>query len=230
MPVNVTVAPATVTVHVNATRPFTATVTGGSNTAVIWSAGGVVGGKIIVGTVSSSGVYTAPPLVPSPTLIMITATSVADPTRSASGVATVMPVAATSVTVSPESAWMKAGSALQFNPTVSDNSNQKVTWSVNGVVSGNSTVGTISGSGWYAAPTAAPSSEQVTVTATSVADTTKSGKATVTVAPGLFSATPLIDFAPSQLYLGQFSGMLYNGSNSPPPDHDAAGQTAAAAV
>jgi hypothetical protein len=45
-----------------------------------------------------------------------------------------------------------------------------------------------------------------------------------------FSATPLTDFAPNELYLGKFSGMLYDGSNSPSPAHDADGRTFAAEV
>ncbi len=45
-----------------------------------------------------------------------------------------------------------------------------------------------------------------------------------------FSATPLTDFAPGQLYLGKFSGLLYDGSNSPPPVNDADGRTFAGEV
>jgi hypothetical protein len=46
-----------------------------------------------------------------------------------------------------------------------------------------------------------------------------------------FQATPLVDFQPGQLYLGQFPGNLYeNGSNSAPSDYDALGQSIAAQV
>lgn len=45
-----------------------------------------------------------------------------------------------------------------------------------------------------------------------------------------FSATSLIDFTPGQLYLGAFPGLLYDGSNSPPADHDADGKSFAAQV
>jgi hypothetical protein len=48
--------------------------------------------------------------------------------------------------------------------------------------------------------------------------------------PPNFQATPLTDFAPGQLYLNQFPGFLYTGSNTMPADHDADGKTAAASI
>jgi len=57
---------------------FTATVTGTTNTSVTWL---VVGGAAD-GTISASGLYTAPAVVPNPALVTVTATSQADPTKS----------------------------------------------------------------------------------------------------------------------------------------------------
>jgi hypothetical protein len=45
-----------------------------------------------------------------------------------------------------------------------------------------------------------------------------------------FSATPITDFAPGQLYLGTFPGFLYEGSNNPPLDHGTDGRSFAARV
>jgi hypothetical protein len=45
-----------------------------------------------------------------------------------------------------------------------------------------------------------------------------------------FSATPLTDFQPGQLYLNAFQGTLYEGSNSAPADHDSDGRSAAQRV
>jgi thiol:disulfide interchange protein DsbA len=56
-----------------------------------------------------------------------------------------------------------------------------VTWQVNGITGGNATVGTISSSGVYQAPTSVPSPAVVTVSAISVANSTRSGSAQVTV-------------------------------------------------
>src|SRR4029079_16404824 len=71
-----------------------------------------------------------------------------------------------SVTVSPSSANLQVNAQQQFTATVHGNSNQAVTWDVNGTVGGNSAVGFIDSiSGLYSAPT---SPVNVTVHASSV--------------------------------------------------------------
>jgi hypothetical protein len=87
--VSVAVSPATATVRLKQTRQFTATVTGSSNTSVIWKVNGVTGGNTTVGRVNQSGVYTAPRRVPSPATVTVSATSVADPTKSATAQVTI---------------------------------------------------------------------------------------------------------------------------------------------
>jgi hypothetical protein len=52
---------------------------------------------------------------------------------------------------------------------------------VNGITGGNSTVGTISTSGLYRAPSRRPSPNTVTVTAVSTINTSKSASAQVTI-------------------------------------------------
>jgi hypothetical protein len=69
----------------------------------------------------------------------------------------------------------------QFTATVQNTANTSVTWKVNGIVGGNSTVGTISASGVYRAPNSVPNPAVVTVSATSNADPTKSATASVTI-------------------------------------------------
>src|SRR6266852_4832404 len=54
---------------------FTATVTGTTNTSVTW----IVVGGAADGTISASGLYTAPAVVPNPALATVTAPSQADP-------------------------------------------------------------------------------------------------------------------------------------------------------
>jgi uncharacterized protein (DUF1800 family) len=66
----------------------------------------------------------------------------------------------------------------QFSATVTNSANQNVTWQVNGVTGGNSTSGTISTSGLYAAPGTMPSSMSVTISAISQASSTASASAT----------------------------------------------------
>jgi sugar lactone lactonase YvrE len=85
------------------------------------------------------------------------------------------------VTISPSTASVQTTATQQFTATVVGTSNKAVTWSVNNVAGGNSTVGTISSVGLYTAPASLPSPSTVTITATSAADTAKSASATVTL-------------------------------------------------
>jgi hypothetical protein len=88
---------------------------------------------------------------------------------------------AITVNVSPSNATVPPGGQEQFTATVSGTSNTSVSWNVNGTAGGNSTNGTISGSGLYVAPPAPPSPSTVTINAVSQADTTKSGSASLVI-------------------------------------------------
>jgi hypothetical protein len=85
------------------------------------------------------------------------------------------------LTVSPTTAYVPVGDALQFSVTVAGTPNAAVVWTVGGAVGGDSTVGFISTTGFYTAPLSVPSPNQVTVTATSQEDGTKFASATVTI-------------------------------------------------
>ncbi len=78
-PVGVSISPTSATLFPNGTQSFTATVTNASNTGVTWTATG--------GTVSPAGVYTAGATAGSFT---VTATSLQDPTKSASATITIV--------------------------------------------------------------------------------------------------------------------------------------------
>jgi hypothetical protein len=180
--VTVTVAPATASIQVNGSQQFTARVSGTANQGVTWSVNGVPGGNAQVGTISSSGIYTAPATVPTPSSVIIAATSVVDPSATGTATVTVLstPVPVT-VTVSPSTANLQTSQQLLFTATVSGSSNTAVNWSVNGVPGGNTTVGTISAAGLYTAPASVPSPATVSITATSVSNPTASGTASVTI-------------------------------------------------
>ena len=89
----VTVGPASAAVAVNSTQQFHATVSGSANGGVSWSVNGVKGGSPAVGTISSSGLYTAPGAVPAPELVTVSATSLADASESASAEVTITSLA-----------------------------------------------------------------------------------------------------------------------------------------
>lgn len=185
VPVVVGVSPATATVNTAATRQFTASVTGTSNTAVTWSVNGTTGGDATVGTISASGLYTAPAVVPSPAAVTVRATSVASPAISGQSTVTVQlaPPPVVTVAVSPNAASLNTGTTQQFNATVTGIASQSVTWSVNNIAGGNSTVGTVTASGLYTAPAAVPSPANVTIRATSTVSVTSIGAAGITISP-----------------------------------------------
>jgi hypothetical protein len=58
------------------------------------------------------------------------------------------------------------------------------------------------------------------------------GAATCTSTPwgGMAGVPALTDFPPGSLYLGLYPGLLYDGSNQPPADHDADGRAFAAQI
>jgi hypothetical protein len=87
---SVTVSPSSANIRAGDSFPFTATVSGNSNTAVTWAVNGTAGGSTAIGTISSSGNYTAPTSIPSPNTLTITASSVASSSATASSAVTLL--------------------------------------------------------------------------------------------------------------------------------------------
>ena len=85
-----------------------------------------------------------------------------------------------SVTVSGAN-QVRLGSTDSFTVTVTNLTNSSVTWKVNGIAGGNSTVGTISVAGVYTPPSTVPATNTVTVSAVSVASPTVYGTAPVSI-------------------------------------------------
>jgi DNA-binding beta-propeller fold protein YncE len=236
-PVGVTVSPTTATVILNTTQQFSDTVTGTSTSAVTWfvclpaattttsttkvpppiDCGMLTG----FGTVSSTGLYTAPSTVPSPATFVVAAQSVVD--TNIYGIATVTIDSGIRVSLYPTNATIGVGESYLFTPTVTGTPNTALTWSVTSgtttVVGGNSTVGFICPNpdapqpcpaGTYIAPLISPGT--VTITATSAADPSKSGTASVTVESG---ADPtLSSISPTMASEGSVQQDVYlNGTN-----------------
>ena len=176
--VTISVSPSTAAIASGVTQQFTATVTGSTNTAVQWQVNGVGGGNSQVGTISATGLYTAP-LVTSPITVTVTAISTADSTKSASAMVTVNPASSTiTVSLTSGSSLMAINSSQQFTATVTGTTNTAVSWSVDGVAGGDVSVGTISSTGVYTAPSTAGTH---TVMATSAASASASASATVSI-------------------------------------------------
>ena len=184
-PITVTAGPALVTLSSGQSQQFTSVVTGASNQGVTWSFGPAVG------SISASGLYAAPASISSGQDITITATSVADPTKSAAAIARLIASAAP-VTVTPTSVTLLASQTQQFT------ANQAATWSLSPAV------GTITAAGVYTAPSSIPAAQTVTVRATGVADPTISATATVSLTPITQVESPTFS-PPGGTYTGSVS-------------------------
>src|SRR6266849_7875871 len=184
--VTISVAPMAVSVAAGNTQQFTATVTGASNTAVTWS----IAGGASNGSISRSGLYTAPATAPNPPTVTVTATAQPDATKSASASVTVTG-APTSVSVLPSAGTVMNFGTQQFTASVNGAPSTAVNWQVNGIVGGSQTFGFISTSGSYVAPSGVPTKSNgkggsiaTTVTVSAVSQTgSGSGTATVTILP-----------------------------------------------
>jgi hypothetical protein len=190
--ITVSVSPDVASVAANGSQSVTASVQNdSSNQGVTWvltgdgtseSSHGCSGATC--GTLTNVGLfsvtYQAPATVPSPATVTLTAYSKASNTSSSSA-NLVITSGGLNVWISPTGATVSTDQSQQLVAVVSGNSNTAVTWQVNGVTGGNSTVGTISASGLYRAPAAVPSSGTVTVTAVSEADTAISASITAAV-------------------------------------------------
>jgi RHS repeat-associated protein len=202
LPVSVSVAPTSATLYGGQTQQFSATVTNTSNTAVTWSIS-----PAGTGTISAAGLYTAPTSISAKQTVTVTATSQENSTKSASATVTLMPPVA--VSVSPRSASLYGGQTQQFSATVTNTSNTAVTWSLS-----SAGTGSISTAGLYTAPAAIATQQNVTITATSQADTTKTASSIVTLVPPIaVSVSPTV----ATLYGGQsqqFSATVTNTGNT----------------
>jgi len=170
--VSITIAPATMTLTAGESAQFTASVFGSSYTAVGWTLTPNVGSVF-------NGLYTAPATIASQETIILTATSAADPSKTATVSVILTPVSpppTVGVSVSPGSTALTSGQSATFTATVSGTTNSAVTWSLS------PQVGTIS-NGVYQAPAIIASQQNVTITATSVADSTATATAKVSLQP-----------------------------------------------
>ncbi len=216
---SVTVSPSTASLQVGQSQQFTATVqgTGSFNSSVNWLVNDVQGGNVTVGTISATGLYTAPGSVPNPNTVTVKATSVADATKSGSASATIT-APLIQVSISPISASVTTAGTQQYTATVTGTANQAVTWSVNDSVGGNNFVGLITIAGVYTAPSVVPLSNTVTVKATSAADSSKfaSGTVTITQGPQLPAKITSLSTSSATSSAEPFSRLVITGSGFDP--------------
>lgn len=169
----VTVSPASTSLPAGGSLQFSAKVVSPTSTVITWWVNNIQGGNATVGTITQSGYYTAPASIPNPSTVTVKAVSSAETSPYGSATVEITTAVSASVAVAPTNATTPVGSTVQFTATVTGVDNTAVTWSVNGVAGGNSTVGTINSAGLYSAPTTQPNPATVAVTATSVVQTSE---------------------------------------------------------
>jgi parallel beta-helix repeat protein len=198
--VAVSISPPKAALNAGDSLQFTATSYGPPPTDLEWLVNGVPGGNSALGTISRSGLYTAPQQVTSNTVIVIAVSSKTDPTRASrsswwrtsasSATVTVVPrPVAITVSLAPGVASLYPSQAQQFTATVKGTTNQEINWFVNGNEGGDPSIGKISSSGTYTAPLSAPD-VPVTITAMSTYDTARSATAAVTIMAALAGTIP----------------------------------------
>jgi uncharacterized protein (DUF1800 family) len=101
--ISVAISPPTATLRPGNNQTFSATVGGTSNQNVTWSLNNSGLGSATIGYMSVQGNYAPPSTVPNPNTITVTATSVADPTKKASGTITLVNPTPVLSAVSPSS-------------------------------------------------------------------------------------------------------------------------------
>jgi hypothetical protein len=161
--VSISIAPRSATVNANGQVQFSAGVGGAGNKQVSWSCSS--------GQVTATGLYTAPEL---PATCSVTATSQADPSKTATATVTVV----APVVLTPSLIQVTPGGTQSFTAVVVATGDTNVIWSIQEGATG----GTITTGGLYTAPT---ESGIYHVVATSVADPTQFGVAIVTVTPAV---------------------------------------------
>ncbi len=201
-PVPITVSPSAATVALGQRQPFTASVCFSSNQSVSWSVTGAGCNGTNCGTVSSTGAstasYTAPASLPQVNPVKIVATSMAD--SSETGTGSIEVVSGVSVTMNRISAQVAVNQRVSLSASVEGSANQAVTWSVDGIANGDTTVGEIcvqgsnpcsppagpvTGAVDFLAPGVTPNPAGVNVRATADADSSRSATAEMTVLPHL---------------------------------------------
>jgi hypothetical protein len=179
-PISVNVTPSSASVVLGNTQTFTATVTNGGNTSVTWSVNGVPQGSSETGTITATGIYTAPADLPLPSVVQVSATSNADVTRSASATVTIGSDIVVSVSPNPGSVELGAIQSFHGKIASSGNPDTAVRWSLTGAACPTS-CGAVDANGNYTAPQILPAPAIATVIAQSVADPAKQASAEVSI-------------------------------------------------
>ena len=173
---SITITPQSACVVPSGSAQFSAQISNLSDSTVDWFVDGVKGGNSSAGAISADGLYGAPAATGTHT---IQATSKADTTVSAS--ITVNVTSNPGFYISPGTATIPPEGTQTFHAQTCGAASSSVSWTVDNVAGGNSTVGKITADGMYTAPVATGTH---TVEGTDT-QTSKSDSSVVTVGSGI---------------------------------------------
>ena len=173
-----TISPTSASVYTGRTLQFTATFNATTNTGVTWQVNTVTGGDSTNGTITASGLYTAPATVPTTPTVTITAISQSDTSKSATASVTI--VLGSTIVVTPAFITLPAGGTQTFTATV-NNQPVSVTWALTCNSTKAGACGSITSAGVYTAPAFPPPGGAVAITATSTDQSALPAGANVTV-------------------------------------------------
>ncbi len=168
----VTVTPTSAQPFQGETVQFQAAVLNAGSSAIQWQVNQTPSGNSTMGTIDSTGLYTAPVLVPNPPTVTVSAVLQSDSTKTGSASVTVRPLSSITGTLilSPALTSVTTSQSVQFTILTPGVTAADVTWAATG--------GTISTGGQFTPPlNAGP----YTVLATLMANPSVTGSATVEV-------------------------------------------------
>lgn len=150
MSTSLAITPGTVTIEAGNTQQFS--VSGATGQTITWK---LSGGAAQQGSISASGLYTAPLGIAQVQQVTVAAlsSSASGESRTSTAVITVQPCVPQ---VMPAAATVQAGAKQNFSATSCLGDNRAMQWSVNGVSGGSIAMGAISANGVYTAPAIDP--------------------------------------------------------------------------
>jgi hypothetical protein len=197
------VSPTAVTLGLGAMQQFV------TSTAVNWSIGGPACDSSRCGYMSADNVYYAPQVLTEMSSVVLTASSVAN--SSATATVTVTLVPGFSISISGPSIVDTNGhityiAAIQVNPGA--NPLPDINWSISGANCNNDGCGTIDPAGQYVAPTQLSGPLTLTITADAQADQALSASMSVSIVPLVVQFPGAVVLAPgsTQQFVAQVRG------------------------
>ncbi len=214
--ISVTLSPPSIYLWGGQSQQFTASVSGSNNQQVRWA---IVQG---LGSIQN-GLYLAPSTISAVSVVTISATSTAHPTKFATATIMLGPTVASqttpalapsptteNVTISmrPASASLGSGQSKKFTVTVGGTSNTAVTWSLS------PNIGSVTSS-TYTAPASVTAAQTIQLTATSVEDPTQSTTSTVNLVPSHAAPNTPPSVSPATVTLAPSGTQQFSVQNLP---------------